>query len=444
MPVGCAAEGDEGVAEPDAPIPDKVGAEVHLTPKERKLLTGLECDMCKAIVQEMHVEVAKHGMTKKGWGSESTVWETSNAICLGILQKYRINLPAKTLERKSEEEDDDEHIAKSGVDPQGYMRALIVLKMGCQGWVDDYGGDTSGFIFKAVREGMNSPAVAAQDFCTRQALQCGKEKKARKKAQKEQERQRSQRRQELRAEEDKEEQKRKKANPLDSIPEDSQAGLTRMLEIARDDPLHYFEDSARQRIRKAQAELRCDVCRAAIESVHMEVANRPKSRRREHDILPLMEGACDGGPDLSLPNYFGVEPPPLPPSWTDRYRPQLKKKTGRYGLGRFSKKAAKARRKWRELTATGQQKPPPQEEGEEDLMLTLSCKDALEPEGMAEALFHRMAQCEAAEPTVPGCEGQALASGAASVVCKDAAGALCKFEGAGGALPSPPAGKDEL
>merc|ERR1719491_2311565 len=110
-----------------------------------------------------------------------------------------------------------------------------------------------------------------------------------------------------------------------------------MLEQARDDPLHYLEDDAKERVQEARAALRCDVCRMVLEEIHREVSKRPKSMQREYDILPFAESACQGGKDLSVPNYFGVEAPPLPPVWTDRYRPQLDKQTQFYKLKRFPK-----------------------------------------------------------------------------------------------------------
>ena len=33
-----------------------------------------------------------------------------------------------------------------------FMRAMLVLKMGCQQWLEDYGGDTSGFVYKSVKD----------------------------------------------------------------------------------------------------------------------------------------------------------------------------------------------------------------------------------------------------------------------------------------------------
>merc|ERR1712048_481812 len=143
-------------------------------------------------------------------------------------------------------------------------------------------------------------------------------------------------------------------DPFKSLPEDSKFGLQRMLEMAKDDPFHYMEEDAKQRVQQARADLRCDVCKTVMEEVHSHVSKRPKSMQREYDILPLFEGACEGGKDLSVPNYFGVEPPPLPPVWTDRYRPKLNKKAKKYELKPFPKKGKKERDKWREKTATGQ------------------------------------------------------------------------------------------
>merc|ERR1712176_1638431 len=95
-------------------------------------------------------------------------------------------------------------------------------------------------------------------------------------------------------EDDKKEAKQKDEDPFKSLPEDSKFGLQRMLEMARDDPLHYMEDDAKERIRQARQDLRCDVCRTVLEEVNVSVDKKPKSMRAEYDILPLAEGACDG------------------------------------------------------------------------------------------------------------------------------------------------------
>jgi len=411
--------------EKDEPIPDKVGTEVHLSKTERGVMKKVECSMCKAILTEMHVEVKKHRMTKGGFGAESQVWETANAICLAMLQKWRLDLSAATLERKPEDEDEQEMMARAGANPADHMRAMLVLKMGCQQWVEDYGGETSGYVFKTVRDGSNTAEGAAQDFCTRSVNLCGKGKKEKRQKEKEKERQRQQKRKELLKKEDEMVSKAKEEDPLKNLPEDSKLGLQRMLEMAKDDPMHYMEESAKQRVQQARADLRCDVCRAVLEELHSQVSKRPKSQRSESDILPFAEEVCDGGKDLSVPNYFGVEPPPLPPVWTDRVRPTLDKKSKQWVLKKFPKKAAKERRKWRELSATGQQKPPPPTEGEGDMMLTLSCKDVLEAERMAEFLYKEMSSCTSS----PAACMPALA--AARSVCRAADGAACHYRGPG-------------
>merc|ERR1712100_427303 len=167
--------------------------------------------------------------------------------------------------------------------------------------------------------------------------------------QKEKDKEREMKRRELRAKEDKEEKQKMDDDPFSKLPKDSMAGLQRMLEMAKDDPLHYLEDDAKERIIRGQKELRCDVCRAALEQVQSDVLSRPKSMRREYDILPILDAACDGGQDKSVPAYFGVEPPPLPPVWTDVYRPKLDKESQQYRLKPFPKKKAKKRAKWRSL-----------------------------------------------------------------------------------------------
>ena len=249
---------------------------------------------------------------------------------------------------------------------------------------------------------------------------CGGEGRKEKKRKEKEEKERLKKREAMAKVADLAEEKKTADDPFKSLPEDSKFGLQRMLEMARDDPFHYMEDDAKERVRKAQGDLRCDVCRAVIAEVHREVAKKPKSLQREYDILPLFDGACDGGRDLSLPAYFGVEPPPLPPVWTDRLRPHMKKKSNIWALRSFPEKAAKARRKWRKLSEKGGQKPPQQEEAEGDMMMTLACKDVLDAARMTEALYEQMAVCSRASS--PGCDA---AAAAAQALCRSAEGAAC-------------------
>ena len=190
------------------------------------------------------------------------------------------------------------------------------------------------------------------------------------------------------------EEKRKKDDPMSSLPDDSKFGIQRLLEMARDDPLHYMDEATKGRVQTARGDLRCDVCRKVLEETVSEVLPKPKSLRSEHDLLTIMEKICEGGPDLSIPNYFGVEPPPLPAKWTDRWRPKLDKKLNRYVLKAMPKKSRQKRDKWRSLANEGKQQPPDPDDAEqdadsvaaatklasmaskaEDTMLTLTCKD---------------------------------------------------------------------
>jgi len=400
-------------------IPDKVGVEVHLTKQERNALKKLECSMCKVLISEMHEEVARHSMTAKGAGSEEQVWETSNAMCLALLQKYELKLgEIPSLEKKA----DDDELAMAAAAQEGrqheFMRAMLVLKMGCQQWLEDYGGDTSGFVYKSVKDGSQSPAGAAQEFCVRSRL-CGKSKE-RKKKQEAKEKERLKKRMKMAEEAEKKEEEKRKEDPMSSLPEDSKFGIQRMLEMARDDPLHYMDEEAQERVHKARSDLRCSVCSTVLEEAFNVVGKRPKSLQSEHDVLTVMEGMCSGGPDLSIPNYFGVDPPPLPAVWTDRWRPKFDKKVGHYTLKPFGK-GAKARQKWRKLSEEGKQKPLQSEENEQDIILTMTCKDILEPERFSESLFQHMASCEVAS----GCRA---ASAAANTVCRDSGGKPCRPE----------------
>ncbi|CAL1132968.1 unnamed protein product [Cladocopium goreaui] len=397
-------------------IPDKVGVEVHLTKQERTALKKLECSMCKVIISEMHTEVTRHSMTAKGAGSEEQVWETSNAMCLALLQKYGLRLgETPSLEKKAEDDEMALAAAAQAGRQQEFMRAMLVLKMGCQQWLEDYGGDTSGFVYKSVKEGSQSPAGAAQEFCVRSRL-CGKAKE-RKKKQDAKEKERLKKRMKMAEEAEKKEQEKRKEDPMSSLPEDSKFGIQRMLEMARDDPLHYMDEEAQERVHKARGDLRCPVCSKVLEEAFNVLSTRPKSLQSEHDILTVMEKMCTGGPDLSMPSYFGVEPPPLAAEWTDRWRPKLDKKSGRYSLKPFGK-GAKGRQKWRKLSEEGKQKPLGMEENEQDMILTMTCKDVLEPERFSESLFQHMASCE----VISGCRA---ASAAANDVCRGAGGEPC-------------------
>lgn len=410
------------LADEDEAIPDKVGAEVHLSKQERGTLKKVECTMCKAIIREMHAEVKKHKMVEKGWGSESQVIETSNAMCLAMLQKYKLDLEREKIEKKAEDED-EEMAMQSGGNPQLAMRGMLVLKMGCQFWLEDYGSDTSGFIYRRVADDIGSPDASAKEFCNEIMSQCGKGKKEAEKKKKEKSKEQEQKRREMRKIEDKEEAKREEDNPFKNLPKDSMAGMQRMLEMSRDDPLGFMEESAKLRIQQGQKDLRCGVCRAALEQVHEDVAKRPKSMRAEFDILPFAETMCEGGKDLSVPGYFGIEPPPLPPLWTDKYRAKLNKKSNKFQLKSFPKKAAKKRRAWRKLTPEGQQKPPPQEEHEADMMMTLSCKDVMEPARMTEVLYEKMVACGSGKEAT--CDA-ALAT--ARQTCRDVDDAACIYD----------------
>ncbi|CAE7669293.1 unnamed protein product [Symbiodinium pilosum] len=380
----------------DDPIPDKVGVQVRLTKQEKLALKKLECSMCKAVISEMHMEVSRHSMTEQGAGSEEQIWETSNAMCLALLQKYRLNLDGEpSLDAKQDEDDETAMAAAAAQGKQdNFMRSMLVFKMGCQQWLEDYGSDTSGYVYKSVKERVQSPAGAAQEFCVRSVKLCGKGAKGKKKQEKA-EKERLAQRTKMAQNEEAAEEKRKKDDPMSSLPDDSKFGIQRLLEMARDDPLHYMDEATKGRVQTARGDLRCDVCRKVLEETVSEVLPKPKSLRSEHDLLTIMEKICEGGPDLSIPNYFGVEPPPLPAKWTDRWRPKLDKKLNRYVLKAMPKKSRQKRDKWRSLANEGKQQPPDPDDAEQDTMLTLTCKDIVEPERFSELLFREMGACQA-------------------------------------------------
>mmetsp|Transcript_39260 Transcript_39260/g.92431 ORF Transcript_39260/g.92431 Transcript_39260/m.92431 type:complete len:469 (+) Transcript_39260:110-1516(+) len=421
-PVEYREAGVEDGSTEEQSLPDKVGAQIHMTKQERSILQKVECSMCTSIVREMHLEVERHKMTHKGAGSETEVMETSAAICLAMLQNYRLDLAGQKLVRKKSEDEESQLMQSGG---QDVMRGMLVLKMGCQAWVDDYGIDAAGYVYKVVKNALQEDAqTAAKAFCSTQLNLCGKAKEDKKKQERRKDKERQKKREELSALEEKAQAKRDEDDPFAQLPDDSKFGLQRMLEMARDDPLAMMDEERKQQVHENRAELRCSVCAAVLEDVRAQVLGKPKSMRREYDILPLVEAACDGGPDLSVPPYFGVEPLPLPPEWTDRLRPGKLKDGKGLTLKPMRKKAAKKRRQWRELARTGHQQPPPPEESEEDLTMTMACKDALEPARMAEAVFQDIKDCEA-HPEDAACSS---ALRVAERTCKTLSGTECPHE----------------
>ena len=99
---------------------------------------------------------------------------------------------------------------------------------------------------------------------------CGKGKLKKKEEQKK-DKERAKIKAKLDKEEEIREEKIRKENPFEGLPEDSKFGLQRMLEMAKDDPLHYMEEPAKLRIHAARKDLRCDVCHAILEDVHHQV-----------------------------------------------------------------------------------------------------------------------------------------------------------------------------
>merc|ERR1719444_543367 len=115
------------------------------------------------------------------------------------------------------------------------------------------------------------------------------------------EHQRQKERARLNKAEEKRQETHKEKDIFKNLPEDSKLGIQRMLELAKDDPLHYMDKDAQERVHKARVDLRCSVCQTVIEYVYDRVSQQPKSMRREYDIIPFVEGACEGGKDLSVP-----------------------------------------------------------------------------------------------------------------------------------------------
>ena len=98
-------------------------------------------------------------------------------------------------------EDEETEIMQNG-GGSGVVRAMLVLKMGCQQWVDDFGIDASGHVFKAVKTGEEVAKLVARGFCSNRTNLCGKEKKERQKQERAKERAQEQKRRELRRHED--------------------------------------------------------------------------------------------------------------------------------------------------------------------------------------------------------------------------------------------------
>merc|ERR1711959_753091 len=84
----------------------------------------------------------------------------------------------------------------------------------------------------------------------------------------------------------------------------------------------------------------------------------------------------------------------------------------------------------------GRQKPPPPMENEEDLMLTMACKEVVEPARTSEMLYDNMGKCARKnsakgktnakqEEVSSSCDPVALT---APEVCKNHEGVACSYE----------------
>merc|ERR1719230_1515968 len=97
---------------------------------------------------------------------------------------------------------------------------MIVLKMGCQQWIEDYGSGISGYIYRVVKEESRTPRSAGKEFCETVVKLCGEGKQKRKKEQ-EEDKKRAEKRRQLASAEDAKEAKHKEADPFSKLPEDS-------------------------------------------------------------------------------------------------------------------------------------------------------------------------------------------------------------------------------
>ena len=130
--------------------------------EERQAIGAVRRPMCEAIVDEMHIEIAKHTLRKDG---EDDVWETVPAICLAIVQNYTLVRTAPPsrgwlLDKRAVRLDDLEPGDTSPAD----FEHLLLLKKACEHYTEEWQHELSGAMYTRTAAGLSANKIAS-DLC---------------------------------------------------------------------------------------------------------------------------------------------------------------------------------------------------------------------------------------------------------------------------------------
>jgi|EP00505_MAST-04D_sp_SCG-Rhode-Island_P001600 hypothetical protein len=291
------------------------------------------CGVCKALARELHLEVLRHDLNA---GGEEDILDSAEAACLGVVRNYTIvgvGAAAKVLH--SPEEDRIAAGYKTDV-----METALLVKHVCEQVSDEVSMELSEAVWRGVVRG-NEPGKTATDLCVNRTELCAPSARVFAKKKKEEN-------------DEKKKQTPKKKNAMDIDPNteegmremfeklDADGSITAMLQKEQDEPEMMLPEKDQQDVKQASGEILCSTCVALIQGTVTAGKRSPGGRalRSEADLERIVEKICEGPPDpvaSHSASLLGISPPPLPPSWTGRYKVVRAKSTGRWELRKRSK-----------------------------------------------------------------------------------------------------------
>jgi len=313
--------------------------------EERQAIGAVRRPMCEAIVDEMHIEIAKHTLRKDG---EDDVWETVPAICLAIVQNYTLVRTAPPshgwlLDKRAVRLDDLEPGDTSPAD----FEHLLLLKKACEHYTEEWQHELSGAMYTRTAAGLSANKIAS-DLCDDVAPPVRPKRKARAsgggggggKAKKGSGKGSSKG-------------GKKGSSPggegegvpsMDELLQkyDTDGTITRLMELERESPEAMLEPAQLEEATAGAEHLRCGVCRAMCKQALVE-ARAAKALRDEESLSAITSSLCVGVPTgyddpENQPKYPGN-----PPLWGERYRVRKRRGAGgedRWRLEPLPKKAA--------------------------------------------------------------------------------------------------------
>ena len=271
-------------------------------------LSDIRVPMCHAVVKEMHIEIHKHKLRKKG---EDDIYETVPAICMAIVQNYTLSsgtvAPQRPwmLTKRDTKLDDDEDPPDASA-----FEHLMTLKQCCEEFTEEFQHELSGLMYRSALE--LDVAPIEESFCGSDAVQTappppppprkrknagigsGKKRPA------------------------------EPAKSSDGPPDmsemlkkyDTDGSITNLIEMERDNPEAMLDADQLATVQEGAVALRCDVCRAASKAALLR-ARKSKALRDEEKLMGIMNMLCYGSPPESLEEY--PKYPGNPPLWGEMY-----------------------------------------------------------------------------------------------------------------------------